>query len=121
MRLMRASRRGSNRRVIVVDSRVSALSREPFMSRTSSRASAQNTASSSSLSKCGTSRQLVMTFIGDVRRSVGALGVLAVVEGKLLRRHVPREQGAVAFSIGPENGEDPAIAHGFAKIEIARL
>ena len=42
MRLMRASMRGSKRSVIVVDSRVSALSREAFINRGSTDASAQN-------------------------------------------------------------------------------
>src|SRR5687767_10046295 len=101
MRLIRASRRGSKRRVIVVDSRVSALSSEAFISRRSMRAAAQKIASSSSVSKCGTSRQVVMSFMEGAVRSVHLLGVLPIVKGDFLGRHVAREDRAVAFSVGP--------------------
>src|SRR5438034_708585 len=101
MRLMRASIRGSKRRVIVVDSRLSALWIDALISRPSSRASAQKAASSSSVSKCGNSVQAVMTFI------LGSLchGVFAIEESLFLRRHVARKDGAVAFSVGPEDCE----------------
>src|SRR5688500_14476207 len=109
MRLMRASIRGSKRRVIVVDSRVSAFRIEAFISRTSNRASAQKAASCSSDSNFGISDQRVMTFIEMQRGSVTEFGVLPLVERSLLGGHIPREDRAVLFPIGPEDGEDAAI------------
>src|SRR5690606_10718359 len=121
MRLMRASMRGSKRSVIVVDSRVSALRMDEFIRRTSRRASAQNAASCSSDSNFGISDQRVMTFIEGCLRLVAELGILALVEGNLLRRHVARENRAVLFPVCPEDGEDAAVIDRAAEIEIARV
>src|SRR4051812_17884203 len=108
--------RGSNRRVMVVLSRVSALSTAPLIRRTSIRVSAQNAASSSSVSKRGISVQRVMTFTGCCgekdRVDYGLeilLRVLALVERALFRGHAPGEDDAVTFPVGPKDREDAVI------------
>src|SRR4051812_43560554 len=118
MRLMRASIRGSKRTVIVVDSRVSALSSEAFINRPSSCVSDQNAASFSSESKCGTWDHVVICFIGP---SGAKLGVFAFVKSHLFRSHISSENHPMAFSIRPENAENAAVADGFAEIEVARF
>src|SRR3954463_7324546 len=109
--------RGSKRRVIVVDSRVSVLRMTEFISRTSRRESAQKAASSSSLSNFGMSAQRVISFTSVFRFgggefcSVALFGVLSLVEGHFFRSHFAREDHAILFPVRPEQGEDRTIAH----------
>src|SRR5688572_1094336 len=63
MRLIRASMRGSMRKVIVTDSASPPVATAASMSRISIRFSAQNAASASSLSNIGTSSQVATAFM----------------------------------------------------------
>ena len=66
MRLIRESMRGSNRRVIVVDSRESGECTESLIRRGLSECSVQKAFSASSESKSGTSLQVEMFFMGII-------------------------------------------------------
>src|SRR5947209_7459465 len=100
---MRASIRGSIRRVMVTDSEISELAATvASISRSSIRLSAQKAASASSLSKSGTSSQLTTGFIllKGVILIIQGLVELALVEKPLFRLEQPREYDSNRFSVG---------------------
>src|SRR5687768_2205671 len=118
---MRASMRGSIRKVIVTDSDTSEdAATDESISRKSRRFSAQKAASASSLSKSGISFQLFRAFMWGS----GASEVLvhfALVEILLLHGEWPGVNHSHRFAVRAVNTENPCARGRYSQIEIARL
>src|SRR5436190_18602096 len=103
---MRASIRGSIRRVIVTDSETSdPAATADSIRRKSRRFSAQKAASASSLSKSGTSSQLEMEFMADLGRAESLVHP-AVVKIFLLGFEGTRVNDADGLAVRAINAEN---------------
>src|SRR5262245_27892608 len=120
---MRASIRGSMRRVIVTDSDNSVpAATADSIKRKSGRFSAQNADSASSLSQRGTSSQLEMVFMSAVSSRVAqGLVHLALIKKLLFRLEPARVDDAHRFAVGPVDCENALAIGSHAQIEIAGL
>src|SRR5277367_110252 len=115
---MRASMRGSMRKVMVTESESSlpVVITASSINRTSIRLSAQNAASASSRSKIGISSQLEMAFI-LVNLLRQGLVQFALVKIAFLRLEGARENHAGLFAVGAVKSEDARTIRRRAEIE----
>src|SRR5688572_25333067 len=117
---MRASMRGSIRKVMVTDSDASEeAATQLSISRRSSRLSAQKAASASSVSKRGISFQFAIAFMGS--RGCQVLIHLPLVKVVFLRSKGTRKDDTNRLAVRAVNAENAGAARRNAYVEIARL
>src|SRR6185295_17480715 len=126
---MRASIRGSIRKVMVTDSDSSEpAATAASISRKSSRFSAQNADSPSSLSKSGTSSQVLITFmtlrvvfVGGASRRAQGLVHFPLIKELLLRLERPGMDDPRGLPVRAVNGQDAGAVGGHSQVEEPRL